>query len=488
MSNKNSTKMTASFCLAKTRKKVEKILLSAIITSGLAGLTACGGDETPGTVAETPPPVIEPATPIAPISPAIEPVTPIVPIFTSKTSEKFPSNLFSVISLKDESYAFASVSDAVVDGVTVSPGAVVAVLKKEGEEWNVLHYIAVNSVNKNGLRAFGLALTPDESVLAVALNNMGIGLLDVQAAIRGDAVPTYVGLYTGYTNRGNGPGSIAIVAASDNKHLFVADEYGEYSGSPGVGDVAVVSYSRGQDGIVNGQRLGYVRPGQNSIAGLNISPDGKTLYIPSQISAESDYLLLNGINNPSIGKQCKTSYSGSISVVDVDNLIALADINPGDGNRVLENVIQAKVAAGCNAVRVAVSRDGKTVWSTARGDNLVHAYDAHLLKTSPNSAYLYSFSSNGYSPVGISSFGNDKYLAVTNSNRFGAVDENGNPLTANISIFDVSSRGEPKLLQVIESGEFPRDIYRNFDDRSVFVVNWGSGTFQEIFLTYSEPR
>lgn len=386
------------------------------------------------------------------------------------------------MSLKDESYAFVSVSGAVIDGVTSTPGAVIAVLKKDGTEWNIIRYVAVNSEDKTGSTALGLALSRDESTLIVALSDNGIGLLDVEEVISGTAKPAYLDLYSGYKKRMSGPGTIAIVAANDGKHLFVVDEYGEFNGRPGIGDVAVVSYARDENGKINARRLGYVRPEQNSIAGINISPNGKTLYIPSQVAPIDQYNNFSGLSYPQVAKQCGASYSGAISVVDVDNLLSIADANPGDGNRVLDNVIQAKVAAGCNPVRVATSHDGKTVWTTARGDDKVNAFDAERLRNDPDHAFLYSFESNGTAPVGVATFSHDRYLAVTNSNRFGAVDKNGNPLKPNISIFDVGTHGTPRLLQKIDSGDFPRDIYKKPDGKSVFVINYLSSTLQEIAL------
>ncbi|MCO4068433.1 hypothetical protein FA101_32410 [Pseudomonas aeruginosa] len=401
------------------------------------------------------------------------------PVFLSTTSEPFPSKVFSVIALNDESYAFASLSDAVIEGVSSKPSAVIALLKKEEGEWKVSHYFSVIPDDPSITKAFGLALSRDESVLAVAVRD-GIALFDVASIIQKQPIPTYVDLHTGYYDKRIGPGSIAIVAAKNNKHFFVADEYGESQGYQGVGDVAVVSYERDITGAIFAQRQGYVKPEQNAIAGINISPDGKTLYIPSQTSSEDQYLNFSGLDHPEIAKPCGNSFSGSISIVDVDTLLQKAELNPGDGNRVIDKAIQAKIAAGCGVVRVAVSSDGKTIWSTARTDNTIHAFDAALLRSNPNYAYLYSFSSAGFTPVGISSFSQDRYLAVSNSNRFGAVDENGQLIPPNISIFDVSRRGDPELLQTIASGNFPRDIYRTPDNSSVVVANWLSFTLQKI--------
>ncbi|WP_155651226.1 YncE family protein [Burkholderia stagnalis] len=411
-------------------------------------------------------------------------VTLLSPVFTSKTSSQFPSNTWSIAALKDESYAFVSLSGAIIDGVASSSGAVIAVLKKEAGTWNIVRYIPVNQESKAGTQALGLTLSRDESVLFVALGNYGIGLLDVKEAIAGAAKPVYLDLYSGYNKRNSGPGSLAIVESGDGKHIFIADEYGEFPGGSGIGDVAVVSYEKNGGGNINARRLGYIRPEQNSIAGINASPDNKVLYILSQLSPKNQYQNFRGLSYPEVAKQCGASYSGSISIVDVGNLLSVAESNPGDGNRILDNVIQSKVAAGCNPVRVTASQDGKTVWATARGDNKVNAFDAELLRSDPDRAYLYSFESNGAAPVGIASFAGDGFLAVTNSNRFAAVDKEGNPLKPNISIFDVGTRGAPKLLQQIPSGEFPRDIYRRTDDKSIFVMNWSSGTFQEISVEY----
>ncbi|KHN89606.1 hypothetical protein BSK71_14845 [Pectobacterium actinidiae] len=403
------------------------------------------------------------------------------PEFISKTSEIFLSNVFNVVTLSDQSYAFASISDAVIEGITSSPSAAIAVLKKRQGEWKVEHYLAINSADTALTKAFGMALSKDESVLSVAVRE-GVVLLDVSSMIQGQITSYYVDLNTGYTNRRDRPGSIAVVSGNDNRHFFIADEYGEFPGYYGLGDVAIVSYQREPDGRISAQRLGYIRPEQNAIAGLNISPDGKTLYIPSQVSPEYQYRDFAGLDHLEVAKQCGNSFSGSISIVDVETLLQKAETNPGNGNRVLNNVIQAKVAAGCGVVRIAVSNDSKTIWSTARTDNKIHAFDATRLRNDPNNAYLYSASSGGTAPVGISSFSEDRYLAVSNSNRFDGVDENGNPAIPNISIFDVSKREQPELLKKITSGEFPRDISRNPNDQSVFVANWRSFTFQEISI------
>lgn len=110
---------------------------------------------------------------------------------------------------------------------------------------------------------------------------------------------------------------------------------------------------------------------------------------------------------------------------------------------------------------------------------MIHAFDAEALRADPDQAYLYTVDSGGDAPVGIAVFDQDRHIAVTNSNRFDPTQG-----TANIAIFDVSDRSTAKLVKILDSGLFPRDIYVHPDQSSFFVANWESKTFQEITLTY----
>lgn len=408
--------------------------------------------------------------------------------FSLTNSMIFGGKFFNVQELKNGQYAFVSITNKSHKNKNgkFQQSGLVAVLKRGSSGWQVQRYIIVNSssINNTGKTgvAYGMALSPNESILAVAMDKK-VALIDVKAALQGDTVPQYVSLDTGYYSQ---TGAIAVVAASDNKHFFIADEYGQFNGKAGTGDVAIISASITGFGAVKGQRLGYIKTGQNSIASLNISPDGKTLYIPNQVAIKEVSAKFNGSNNPALSKQCVGSnYNGSISIVDVDKAISLANKNIGNGNRVIDGTILANVAAGCNPVRVAPSRDGKTVWVTARGsanirENMIHAYDAELLRKSPENAHLYSIKSNGESPIGIAAFGNDRYIAVSNSNRFNVQNINGKIVPSNISIFDVSNRKNPKLVTSFAGGLFPRDITASYDSNSVHVAIWDEGSFKTI--------
>lgn len=151
----------------------------------------------------------------------------------------------------------------------------------------------------------------------------------------------------------------------------------------------------------------------------------------------------------------------------------------------IEGAVLSHVASGCNPVRVAPSQDGKIVWVTVRGDekiheNLIHVYDAELLRTNPEKAYLSSFNSNGESPIGIVTFSEDRYLAVSNANRFQVKDQNKKIVPTNVSIFDISNRESPKLITSLPGGGFPRDITTSYDSKSIYVAMWDEGRFKQI--------
>lgn len=452
-----------------TKKNIGKIFLSIFFATQL---TACSDNSKKSNNASAP--VIQ--DPQKEIS------------FSSTESQNFDGNIFHVITLKDDQYAFASISNKEIkDNVeNIKKKGVIAVLKKEQNSWKTQHYITVNSPELNNTgnvsSVFGLALTPDESILAVAMDKK-VALFDVKATLQGETPAYYINMDTFYDNR---TGAIAVVAAADNKHFFVANEYGRIEGHAGIGDVAIISAELTGAGQIVGKKLGYIKTGQNTIASLNISPDKKTLYIPNQVAPKQISATFHGSHHSILSKQCvNNNYNGSISIIDVDKAITVANQNSENENKVIEDVILANVATGCNAVRVAPSHDGKIVWVTARGsayirENLIHAYDAALLRTNPNNAYLYSFQSNGESPIGIVSFDQDRHIAVSNSNRFNVTDAQGNLLPSNISIFNVEDRNNPKLVQTINSGIFPRDISTSHDLKSIYVANWESGIFQEI--------
>jgi DNA-binding beta-propeller fold protein YncE len=90
---------------------------------------------------------------------------------------------------------------------------------------------------------------------------------------------------------------------------------------------------------------------------LALSPDGRWLYSTSEIETNLA--------------------RGTLSVINV----AAAEHDPA-------RAVMATVAAHCLPVRVVVSRDGGTVWVTARESDQLLAFSSAKLRTDPAHALL----------------------------------------------------------------------------------------------------
>jgi DNA-binding beta-propeller fold protein YncE len=75
--------------------------------------------------------------------------------------------------------------------------------------------------------------------------------------------------------------------------------------------------------------------------------------------------------------------------------------------------------------------------------------------------------------VGLRLFDNGKLLAVANSNRFGTG-------TANATVLSIVVPAAASVVQTIRTGLFPREITVGADDRTLYLTNYSSGSFQVI--------
>ena len=394
--------------------------------------------------------------------------------FSRIKSSTFGDRIFRVEVLKNNQYGFVS--------VTENNKAKIIVLVRKNNKWEEYYSLFLKAS-----AAFGIALTPDESMLAVTLDNK-IAVINVKALLKKQNSGTYVNVAT---SAADDTGAMSVVAATDNQHFFIANEYSRTKGVSGIGNVTIVSAKIQNSGAVQAQRLGYIKTGQSAIPSISLSPNGKTLYIMNQIASQKVRNTFSG-RNPDIYKKCsKKTFNGAMSVVDTNMALTLAHQNIGNGNRQIKGrgLILANISTGCGSVRSGSSPDGKTLWVANRGlnnvkENKILVYDAVSLRNNPNNAYLYSFSSNGQAPIGISTFGpNGRYLAVSNSNRFNVKKKNGGLIKPNISIFDVSNRNKAKQIKTItlEKNSFPRDISTNSNTPNfVYIVSYSKGFFNQI--------
>jgi len=103
----------------------------------------------------------------------------------------------------------------------------------------------------------------------------------------------------------------------------------------------------------------------------------------------------------------------------------------------------------------------------------VLAFSTGMLESNPGNALLGYADTGGTAPVGLRLFDGGKLLAVANSNRFGTG-------AANATVLSVAVPAAASVVQTIPTGLFPREITVGSDDRTLYLTNYSSGTFQVI--------
>jgi DNA-binding beta-propeller fold protein YncE len=146
--------------------------------------------------------------------------------------------------------------------------------------------------------------------------------------------------------------------------------------------------------------------------------------------------------------------------------------------------VVATVDAGCEPVRVAVSPDGTIVWVTARASDALLGYSSGRLLTDRGRA-LVADVRVGEAPVGLAVVNNDATVVVADSNRFDAPGAH-----ADLVVVDTSAAlaHQSAVLGHIESDLFPRDMAVTPTGQSVLVANFGSGQLEEVELSSLLPR
>ncbi len=337
-----------------------------------------------------------------------------------------------------------------------------------GLQLSCFNYVRPSFV-QDGAADFGMNLTPNGHGLAATLGVDGAIFYNLSTL----ESCTSTGLQVSQGPVSADEGSFDVVITPDGKYAFVANEYGVASGSTARGNIGVVALQYDSGGIVTtGTALvGQISTGGQTIAGITISPDGSRLYATSEV--EGTLTTAAGGSNPILTRTgCYqqagggTQANGLLTVIDV----AKAVTNPSS------TAIIATVNAGCSPVRAVESADGSTLWLSARGDNRVLAFSTGMLESNPGNALLGYADTGGTAPVGLRLFDGGKLLAVANSNRFGTG-------TANATVLSVAVPAAASVVQTIPTGLFPREITVGSDDRTLYLTNYSSGSFQVISTT-----
>jgi len=318
-------------------------------------------------------------------------------------------------------------------------------------------------------QVMGLAITPDRNTFVVAAGDAGLKLFSRAAVMdgcRASAVTVSLG------SAASRQGSLDVAITSDGHYVFVANEYGvvskDASGQDVPGHVAVVALSYDAAGAPTGGKVvGRIATGAAAITGVALSPDGRRLYVTSEV-ARSGAHATNG-NVPRLAHAGCRQGDGPDQPVGLLSVIDVASAEAGDPRPIV-----AATAAGCSPVRTVVSPDGQTVWVAARGDNKVLAFSTSRLESDPAHAVLGEADSGGKAPVGLALFADGKRLAVANSNRFG-----GATATGNLALLEAEPSA-PKLIASIPATYFPRSVSIAEDGQTLFLADYNGGQVQVV--------
>jgi YVTN family beta-propeller protein len=356
-----------------------------------------------------------------------------------------PGRPFGTVSSPDGCWLFVSLTSA-----SQKPLNGVALLKRRGGQ------ITVEKVFPVEANPTGMTITHDGKLLVIA-GGASVVFMDV-ARMTGGAGSDPV---LGYIRNGQSPGSVYVNTTADDRLLFVSDEAAK--------TVTVINLRRARaEGFKESAIVGKIPTGRAPIA-LTFSPDGRWLYTTSQSAPDS-------FNWP---VECKPEGAdpataqprfpqGAIIVVDV----AKAATDPA-------NSVVARVQAGCNPVRLAISPDGARAYVTARNSNALLAFDTAKFQTDAANARIGTVPV-GNSPVGVAVVNNGRQVVVSNSNRFAREQTVRQTLT----VIDAARVGEgaAAIRGSLPAGLFPREFGRTPDGLTLFVSNYISSELEVIDL------
>ena len=298
----------------------------------------------------------------------------------------------------------------------------------------------------------GLALSPDGRVLLAAVDD-GVAVLDAARAAVGD--PSAL---LGTVPTGSGAGT-AHIAIARGRYIFTADE--------SAGRVTVLDLPRLEAGDFGPAVLVATVDVDMAPAGLDVSPDGRYVYVVSQVQrpvvsfGPSDFLygLLTYVGVPRRG--------GVLSVIDVKRM-----------ERDPTTAVVARVGAGCGPVRVAASPDGKLVWVTARRSNQLLAFRSDQVLAGRAARPVATVAVDA-APEGLRLVRGGRVALVASSDR-----SRDAGATQTVDVVDTAAAlaGRPALRTVVAVGGMPHDVDLSPDQRTAYVTNNGSSTLSTIDL------
>ena len=299
---------------------------------------------------------------------------------------------------------------------------------------------------------YGMVLTHDGRTLVVASDDR-VAFIDAARLIAGspDAL-------LGYLTDAPLAGRFYANVTRDDRWLFLADE-SERS-------ISVVDLERARaSGFDASSVVARIPTGRAPIA-LTFSPDDRLLYSTNQ-EAPSSFGWPAICRAPgSDTTRFRSQYpQGVVMVIDVARAV-----------REPARAVASVAAAGCNPVRLAISPAGDVAYVTARTDNQLLVFDSRNLLADTAHA-LIARVAVGSTPVGVTTLRGGQWIAVTNSNRFGASDA---PASLTLIDADRVAKGSAAVLGTLPTGAFPREMSVTRDGRTLLLTNFDSKTLAVI--------
>ena len=331
----------------------------------------------------------------------------------SNSPPSAPSHPFAVATTPNGKYTF------------VTLGGGLAVLKNgDALMPKVVHTINMPGANK------GFQFSKDGKQLIVATNG-GAYVYSEAAAEQGQAQ------LLGKLESPGGNGAVQTAMSQDGKFLFVT-----LQSSTGV---AVFNYAQAAASSFQQNGLVGVIPTGLQPVGIELSPDGQTMYVTSMQKKPPKVAQVGGI--------------GFVSVISVQK----AEINP-------RKSVQQTVTAGCDPVRVIITPDGKTAWVTARESDALLGFDTAKMLSDPEHALIarVDICSN---PIGESFAANHTRVVAACSDL--DQNKNGKPGVAIVDTQAALAGSDKAYTGMVLTGGLPRQFTVRGD--ALMVTNYGNG-------------
>ena len=307
----------------------------------------------------------------------------------------------------------------------VTLGGGLAVLKNGNDLMpKLVHTIDMPGANK------GFQFSKDGKQLIVATNG-GAYVYSEAAAEQGQAQ------LLGKLESPGGNGAVQTAMSQDGKFLFVT-----LQSSTGV---AVFNYAQAAASSFQQNGLVGVIPTGLQPVGIDLSPDGQTMYVTSMQKKQPKIEQVGGI--------------GFVSVISVQK----AEINP-------RKSVQQTVTAGCDPVRVIITPDGKTAWVTARESDALLGFDTEKMLSDPENALIarVDICSN---PIGESFAANHTRVVAACSDL--DQNKNGKPGVAIVDTQAALAGSDKAYTGMVLTGGLPRQFTVRGD--ALMVTNYGNG-------------